>query len=230
MISKVGFKLYEAFIKYYTKRQWDKFPEELDSSVLARLPVKYTKDPYYFGDRFQGMPEKGFTDMFKKMLDNKNITLKLNTDFFRVKNSLKYDKLIYTGPIDRFFGYKFKKLEYRGIHFIFKTLGQENFQPNSVVNHTAKGAKFSRITEFKKFHDIKHDKTVICKEIFCWGGDPCYPIMNKKNLALLKKYEKETKKLKHVLFIGRLAQYKYFNMDQVVKTALAAFEKIKART
>lgn len=226
VVSKFGKELYEAFVKHYTKKQWGKYPEELDKEVLERLPIKYDKNPYYFPGEYQGMPEKGFIKMFEKMLSNKNITLRLNTDFFKIKNKVRYGKLIYTGFIDRFFNYKFGKLKYRGVNFIFQTLKKKSFQPNSVVNFPEKRFKVSRITEFKKFYNQSSQWTTLCKDFFIGGGEPCYPIPDNDNLKLLEKYKKLVKKEKNVYFIGRLAQYKYFNMDKVVEEALNLFSKI----
>lgn len=223
IVSKVGKEIYEAFIRDYTKKQWDKFPEELDRLVLERLPIRYNKNPYYFDDEFQGMPVNGFTKIFEKMLNDKNIKMVLNTDFFKIKNKINYKKLIYTGPIDGFFNYKFGKLEYRCINFILETLNQESFQPNSVVNYPDKDTEFVRVTEFKKFYNINSNKTTICKEIFSWKGEPSYPVMNEENERLYEKYEKQTEKLKNVIFAGRLAHYKYFNMDQAIGEALKVY-------
>jgi UDP-galactopyranose mutase len=227
VISRLGKELYEAFIKYYTKKQWNRFPEELDRSVLERLPVKYDQDPYYFSDCFQGMPAKGFTKMFERMLSNANISLRLNTDFFKLSNKIKYKKLIYTGPIDQFFSYKFGKLDYAAVCFDFKVLKKKSFQPNAVINYPDRNVRFYRITEFNKFYNYRSDKTVICTETFSPKGQPCYPVINDKNLKLLRKYENAAKKIKNVIFVGRLAQYKYLNMDQVVGEALAVFKKLK---
>ena len=171
------------------------------------------------------MPLGGFGKMFEKMLNHKNITILLNSDFFDIKDKIKFDKLIFTGRIDQFFNYKFGKLDYRCINFTFETLNKESFQPNSVVNHTGKDVKFLRVTEFKKFYNNNCEKTVLCKEIFDWNSELSYPVLTERNLKLLEEYKKEAEKLKNVLLIGRLAQYKYFNMDQAVEEALDIFEK-----
>jgi len=228
VISKVGRELYEAFIKAYTKKQWDKYPFELDKSVLERIPVRYNKNNYFFEDLFQGIPEKGFTKMFEKMLKNKKITLKLNTPF---KKSLKKcaHKLIWTGKIDEYFNYKFGKLEYRSVNFIFEKFKLHNFLPNAVVNFPEKKFKFLRITEFKQFYKIKSKNTIICREFFTWKGDPIYPLQNKININLLKKYVSESKKEKDTYFLGRLGRYKYINMDQCVEEALQLFKIINAK-
>lgn len=226
IISKFGEELYEAFVKNYTKKQWDKFPKELDKTVLERLPLRYNKNPYYYNSFFQGMPKKGFTKMFKKMVDNKNITLKLN---FSYKKEMKKvaKKIIWTGRIDEYFDYKLGKLEYRGIKFVFEKRNGQSFLPNSVINFPEKKYDFLRMTEFKKFYKKKLRKTIICKEFFLWGGEPSHPILNKKNDNLLKKYFKKTEKEKDVYFVGRLGTYKYLDMDQAVKNALELFEELK---
>lgn len=226
VVSKFGEELYNAFINDYTKKQWDRFPEELDKSVLERLPIKYDKDEYYFKDLYQGMPIGGFTKLFQNMLSNAKITVKLNSDFFKIKSSIKYKKLIFTGMIDEFFSYKFGKLKYRGLNFVFKKLNKESFQPNSVINFSENKYRFSRITEFKKFYDIKCKNTVICTEFFTWGGEPCYPLMDLDNIQLAKQYMMESEKIKDVYFIGRLAQNRYFSIDQVILEALKLFDSV----
>lgn len=223
IVSKLGEEIYESFVKYYTKKQWGVYPEELDKSILGRLPTRYDRNPYYFDDKFQGMPRSGFGRMFKKMLDSRNITVMLDTDFFDIKDKIKYEKLIYTGALDRFFEYKHGKLKYRSNNFVFETLNQESFQPNSVVNYPDNDVGFLRVTEFKKFYGVNSAGTVTCKEIFGWDGEPSYPVIDERNQKLAKKYLSEAKKLKDTIFIGRLAQYKYLNMDEVAEEALSRF-------
>lgn len=226
IVSRFGKEIYEVFIEQHTKKQWGVSPQELDKSVLERLPIRYNKNPCYFDDKFQAMPRSGFTKIFEEMLNNKNITLKLNTDFFKMRNKIKYKKLIYTGPIDQFFNYKFGKLQYRRIHFSFETHDLENFQPKAVVNFPDPDVPYTRITEFKKFYNKKLPGTVICKELPFRDEEPAYPVINKKNTALANRYMKKTKELKDVIFIGRLAQYRYLDMDEIIKEALKIFENI----
>lgn len=226
VVSKFGKELYEAFIKHFTKKRWGVYPEKLDKSVLERLPIRYNKNPYYFDDPYQGMPKKGYTSIFKRMLKSKYIEIVLNTDFFKTKNKISYKALIYTGPLDAFFNYKYGKLDYKGFNFVFETLQQRSFQPNSTVNYTGPGAEFSRITEFKKFYDIQSDKTIICKE-FLGSKEPSYPLMDDRNQKLAQKYLAEAKKIKNVYFVGRLAEYKYLNIDQAIENSLELFERIK---
>jgi len=228
VVSKFGEELYEAFVKDYTKKQWGLYPEELDKSVLERLPIRYDKNPYFFDDLFQGMPVFGFTKIFEKMLSNPNIKVILNRDFFKIKNKITSQKLIFTGPIDSFFNYKFGKLGYRGIQFAFEKLNTFNFQPNSVVNYPNKETWFSRVTEFNKFYN-NPQKSVICQETFVPGreGELGYPIINEKNKKILEKYLKESEKTKKVYFIGRFGKYKYLNMDNAIEESLKLFEEIK---
>jgi len=228
VISRFGHDLYDAFVKNYTKKQWSVFPEELDKSVLSRLPIKYDDNPDYFpDDPYQGLPKDGYTKIFSKMLDHSNITVKLGADFADVKDCFNYKKIIYTGRIDQFFDYKFGKLDYRCIDFDIQTLDIESYQPNSVINHPDEDVKYSRVTEFKKLYAHDCAKTVICKETFNWDGEICYPVMTKKNAILYEKYKEEADCLQDVIFIGRLAEYKYINMDQAVSGALNVFHRLK---
>jgi len=230
VVSKFGRELFNAFVKNYTKKQWDKFPKELDKSVLERLPIRYDTNPYYFQDKYQGVPVHGYTKMFDKMLKSKNITIKLNTDFFVINNDIKcaeYKKIIYTGKIDEFFNHRYGRLEYRGLKCIFEKL-YGDFQPNSVVNYPEPKMETTRITEFKKFYNERCNHTIICREIFNWDYDtPAYPVQNKKNLKLYEKYKKEIARFKNIYFVGRLAEYKYYNMDAAVKRALDIFKEMK---
>ncbi|MBR9706373.1 UDP-galactopyranose mutase [Candidatus Pacearchaeota archaeon] len=220
VVSKFGNELYEAFVKHYTKKQWDRYPQELHRMVLERLPIRYDRNPNYFNDEFQGMPSKGFTNLFTNLLNHKNIKIALNTDFFDVVSRLKTSKIIYTGPIDRFFNHKYGPLKYRGINFVFEKHSIPSFQVNSVINHPDINKDFARVTEFKKFYNLDSNETVICKEFFTWDGEPSYPLMDENNLTLAKKYLQEANNKKNVYFIGRLAEYRYLNMDKAVEAAL----------
>jgi len=224
VVSKFGKELYEAFVKDYTKKQWDKYPSELDKSVLERLPIKYDKDPYYFPGQWQGMPIQGFTKMFENMLRNTGVEIMLETSFFQLDKDISYNFAIYTGPIDEFFNNKFGKLQYRSITFDLE-YHDEDYQPNSVVNYPDKNVKFSRITEFKKFYELPDGETVIYRETFNWGGEPSYPLFDNTNKELLSKYLEEANSLKNVFFAGRLGRYKYLDMDKAVEEALDLFNK-----
>ncbi len=224
VVSRFGEELYDAFVKHYTKKQWGRYPEELEKSILERLIYRFDRNPYYFSDCYQGLPTTGYTKMFERMLNHKNIDLRLNTDFFQIKDSVRYSTLIYTGRLDQFFGYKYGCLEYRGIDFVFEKADKISYQPHCVVNHPERHVEYSRVTEFKKFYNHNCDHTVICKEYFGPEGEPCYPVLDWKNKVLLKKYKKEIKKLKNVIFAGRLACFKYLDMDQTVEQSLETFD------
>lgn len=224
LVSKIGEELYEAFIKHYTRKQWGRPAEKLDKSILERLPIKYDKDPYYFPDRFQGMPKQGYTRMLERMLVNKNITVGLRTDYFKIKDKIKYGNMVFTGRIDQFFNYICGRLKYRGINFKFEVLNQDSFQPNSVVNYPEKGIPFLRRTEFKKFYNTKSDKTTLCAETFTANGSADYPLLDRKNLQILSRYLKKAKNLKNTAFLGRLGRFQYLNMDQAVKEALKLYK------
>jgi len=226
VVNTVGRELYEKFFKGYTKKQWDLDPSELNASVTARVPTRTNRDDRYFTDTYQSMPLNGYTKMFEKMLANPNIHIMLNTDYKDVINEVSYKKLIFTGPIDEYFDYQFGKLPYRSIEFKFETLDQDRFQETGTVNYPNDYA-FTRITEFKYLSGQKHHKTSIVYEYPKAHGDPYYPIPKPDNTALYEKYRELASKLEHTYFVGRLATYKYYNMDQVVAQALATFKKIQ---
>lgn len=226
-ISRVGYELYEKMFKNYTKKQWDLLPSELEASVMDRIPVHTSFDDRYFKDKYQVLPSNGYTEVFNKMLDHKNITVLLNTDYFKIKNDIKGNqKTYFTGPIDRYFNHKYDSLQYRSINFKFETHDLNFFQKNSVINYP-QTEKFTRIVEYKHFYDIQSKKTVISKEFSKWGGEPYYPVPNEKNRQLFNLYKKESEVLENegIYFVGRLANYKYFNMDQAFKNALDLFKK-----
>ncbi|SFI68263.1 UDP-galactopyranose mutase [Kaistella treverensis] len=233
VLNSVGKVLYEKMFKHYTKKQWDKYPEELHASVLERIPVRHNYDDRYFSDKHQALPVGGYTQLFEKMLDHPNITVLLNTDFFDVKDQVgDYEKLFYTGPIDRFFEFEKKlmeKLEYRSINFVTEHLDQEYFQENSVVNYPGEEVDFTRIIEYKHFGHQQSSKTSIVKEYTVDSGEPYYPVPNEKNQEIYNKYKEEADKLENIYFVGRLANYKYFNMDQAFKNALELFETLEMR-
>jgi UDP-galactopyranose mutase len=230
-LSKVGPVLYEKMFKHYTKKQWDKYPDELDASVLNRIPVRTNFDDRYFTDKYQALPTGGYTKMFENILSHPNIHVMLNTDYFDIKDSVKgYEKLFYTGPIDAFFHFKHslkEKLEYRSINFVVETVDMEYFQENSVVNYPGTEVDYTRIIEYKHFGNQKSDKTTIVKEYTVADGDPYYPVPNEKNQRIYEKYKKEADKLTDIYFVGRLANYKYFNMDQAFKNTLDLFKELQ---
>jgi len=227
VVSVVGRELYEKFFKGYTKKQWDMDPSELNASVTARVPTRINRDDRYFTDTYQSMPLHGYTKMFEKMLSHPNIHIMLNTDYKDIIGEMSYKKLIFTGPIDEYFDYQYGKLPYRSIEFKFETLDQENFQPTGTVNYP-NDYSFTRITEFKHLSGQQHRKTSIVYEFPKAEGDPYYPIPKPDNTVLYEKYHELARKLEHTYFVGRLATYKYYNMDQVVAQALNTFKKIQA--
>ncbi|GEP52219.1 UDP-galactopyranose mutase [Flavobacterium noncentrifugens] len=231
VLNRVGIELYEKMFKHYTKKQWDKFPAELDASVLERIPVRQNYDDRYFSDKHQALPKGGYTQLFEKILSNPNIEIMLNTDFFDVKDELcSYEKLFYTGPVDRYFEFKhslIEKLEYRSINFVSETHETEFFQENSVVNYPGTEVDFTRIIEYKHFGNQKSDKTTVVKEFTIDEGEPYYPVPNPRNQEIYALYKAEADKLTDVYFVGRLANYKYFNMDQAFKNALELFASLE---
>lgn len=231
VLSRVGPVLYEKMFKHYTKKQWDKYPEELDASVLNRIPVRFNYDDRYFSDKYQALPVGGYTKVFEKMLAHPNIEIRLNTDYFDVKDEYSgYQKLFYTGPVDRFFDFKhslIEKLEYRSINFVSETLDQQYFQENSVVNYPGTEVDYTRIVEYKHFGNQQSETTTIVKEYTVDEGEPYYPVPNPRNQEIYAKYKEEADKLADVYFVGRLANYKYFNMDQAFKNALDLYHSLE---
>ena len=233
VLNRVGEVLYDKMFKHYTKKQWDKYPAELHASVLERIPVRDNYDDRYFSDIHQALPKGGYTKMFKNILDHPNITILLNTDYFEVEDQISgYEKLFYTGPIDRFFRFNknlTEKLEYRSINFVREEIDQEYFQENSVVNYPGKEVDFTRIVEYKHFGNQKSATTSIVKEFTVDEGEPYYPVPNEKNQTIYAQYKKEADQLLDVHFVGRLANYKYFNMDQAFRNALDLFESLELK-
>jgi UDP-galactopyranose mutase len=226
--SRIGNKLYEILIKDYTFKQWDKYPEELDKSVLERIPIRPNFDTRYFTDKYQALPQEGYTHFFERILDNENIDVKLNTDYFEHIKNNKYDIVIFTGPIDSYFS-NLEKLEYRSIDFTTKIIKNMNYyQPNSVVNYPSKDVPYTRIVEYKHFLNQKSNDTIIVSEKTSNIGEPYYPVPNKKNLELYEKYKNlaENEEKNNIYFVGRLANYKYFNMDEAILNSLKFFENV----
>jgi UDP-galactopyranose mutase len=223
-LSKVGQDIYEKIFENYTKKQWDTDPADLDTSVISRIPIRLNRDTRYFNDRYQGMPTHGYTKMCEKMVANKNIKIMLNTDYKEVIGQITYDTLIYTGLADYFYDYKYGKLNYRSLKYVFETYEKEEFQEAPVINYP-NDYDYTRVTEFKKLTWQQHHKTTICKEFPLSEGEPYYPYPTKENKECYARYEEEIKKETNVIFIGRLAEYRYYNMDGVVRRALDVFEQ-----
>ena len=227
VVSKVGRHLYEKLFRGYTRKQWGIDPSQLDAQVTARIPVRTNRDDRYFTDRFQSMPKLGFTRMFENMLDHPNIELALGTDYRELAHEIPHRKLIYTGPVDEFFDLRFGKLPYRSLQFEHTTLDCDRYQPVAVVNYP-NDFKFTRITEFKHLTGQRHARTSIVSEYPAAEGDPYYPIPRPKNAAIYAKYRELALSQPNVHFVGRLATYRYYNMDQVVGQALTLYKKLAA--
>jgi UDP-galactopyranose mutase len=229
VVSKVGRELYEKFFRGYTRKQWDLDPSELDAQVTARVPTRTNQDDRYFTDAFQAMPLHGYTRMFERMFAHTNIKVMLNTDYHEVLGVIPFREMIFTGPVDEFFDYRFGRLPYRSLHFQHETLDQAEALPVGVVNYPDEKVPYTRITEFKKLTGQEHAKTSIVKEFPRAHGDPYYPIPKPDCTALYNKYKELAEQTPGVWFAGRLATYKYYNMDQCVGQALATYEKVVAR-
>ncbi|MBV9483015.1 MAG: UDP-galactopyranose mutase [Acidobacteria bacterium] len=226
IVSKVGRELYNKFFRNYTRKQWAMDPSELDASVTARVPVRTNRDARYFTDTYQAMPLHGFTRMFENMLDHPNIKILLKADYREIAKVISYRNLIYTGRIDEFFDFRFGKLPYRSLEFKHETLNRPVYQPEAVVNYPNEHL-YTRVTEFKYLTGQEHPKTSIVYEFPRAEGDPYYPVPRPENYATYKEYQERAAKLSSVHFVGRLATYRYYNMDQVTAQALAQFEKLR---
>jgi UDP-galactopyranose mutase len=225
VVSKVGRELYEKFFRNYTRKQWDLDPSELDASVTSRVPVRTNRDDRYFTDTYQAMPLHGYTRMFERMLDSPNIKIALNCDYAELAGEVSYREMIYTGPVDAFFDYRYGKLPYRSLEFKHETHHVEQFQPAPVVNFPNEHA-YTRVTEFKYLTGQEHPKTSVVYEYPQAEGDPYYPVPRKENAELYAKYKALADATPDVRFVGRLATYKYYNMDQIVAQALTTYAKI----
>ena len=226
VVSKVGTDLYQRFFEGYTRKQWGMDPSELDKSVTARVPTRTNDDDRYFVDSFQAMPAEGYTRMFENMLDHPNITVETGVNFEDVRSDILYDELIFTGPIDEFFDHRFGKLPYRSLAFRHETLDREWFQSVGTVNYPDEATPYTRISEYKYITGQTHPKTTVTYEYPQAEGDPYYPIPRPENQALFKRYEALALNTPGVHFVGRLATYRYYNMDQVVGQALASYRRI----
>jgi UDP-galactopyranose mutase len=228
VVSKVGRELYDKFFRGYTRKQWGMDPSELDASVTARVPTRTNRDDRYFTDTYQAMPLHGYTRMFERMLAHPNIKLMLNTDYREVADLMPWRHMVYTGPIDAFFDFKHGKLPYRSLEFRHETLPCEQFQAVGTVNFPNDYA-YTRVTEFKHLTGQRHPATSVVYEYPRAEGDPYYPVPRAENTARYRLYEADAEKLDAVSFVGRLATYKYYNMDQVVAQALTTFKRLAAR-
>jgi len=229
ILKELAEYIYNNVFLGYTVKQWGLKPEELDMSVTSRIPVYISRDNRYFQDTFQAIPKNGYTELFNNLLKSDKIDIRLNTEFNEI-SAEEYDKIVYSGPIDSYFNYKFGRLPYRSLRFKLETYESNFYQERAQVNYPNDN-EYTRITEFKHFLDYRGiNNTTIAKEYseeFCLGSnEPYYPIPNNDNNELFKKYKEEAEKSGgKVFFIGRLADYKYYNMDQVVGVALQFFDK-----
>ena len=226
VINAVGRELYELFFRGYTRKQWGLDPSELDKQVTSRIPTRTNTDDRYFSDTFQAMPRDGYTAMFKRMLDHELIEVRTGVDFRDIRNEVDAHHIIYSGPIDEYFDFRFGKLPYRSLRFDHQTLGEEWHQPVAVVNYPAEDVPYTRITEYKHLTGQEHPRTTITYEYPSAEGDPYYPVPRDENQALYKKYEALADATSGVTFVGRLATYRYYNMDQIVGQALATFRRL----
>lgn len=220
-LSLVGTDVYEKLIKDYTEKQWGRKCSELPAFIINRIPLRFTYDNNYFTDRFQGVPINGYTQIFEKLLDGVEVIL--NTDYKNFKNEIKVNKILYTGCIDEFFDYCYGELEYRSVRFENEILNEENFQGNAVINYTGADVPYTRITEHKHFEFGTQTKTVISREYseeWRKGVEPYYPVNDEKNSELYAKYLALAKEHSNVIFGGRLGEYKYYDMDKVIRAAL----------
>jgi UDP-galactopyranose mutase len=227
-LKRVGKVLYELLFKNYTKKQWDMYPSELDPSVMDRIPVRTNFDDRYFTDKYQYMPTEGYTKLFERMLSHPNIKICLNSEFEEFRNR-KFKKIFFTGRIDSFFNYpEIKKLQYRSLQFKFIRMNQEYFQSKAQINYP-NTEDFTRITEPKWATNQISPNTTIIQETSTWDGEPYYPVPTQQNKDLYLIYKKLASDLEKegVFFVGRLAEYKYFNMDQAFKNSLELFYKVE---
>jgi UDP-galactopyranose mutase len=225
VVNGVGRELYEKFFRGYTRKQWGLDPSELDPQVTARVPLRFNRDDRYFSDAYQAMPARGYTHLFGRMLDHPNIKIMLNTDYREIRDEIAHDRLIYTGPVDEYFNFEYGRLPYRCLEFKHETHHRPVFQPAPVVNYPNDYA-YTRCTEFKYLTGQEHPLTSVVYEFPRAEGDPYYPIPRPANTALYKKYQARAEATPNVHFVGRLATYRYYNMDQVVAQALTLFGKL----
>ncbi len=227
-LSRVGRDLYDLLFKPYTIKQWSKDPIDLDPLVLSRIPVRNSFDERYFTDKYQAQPINGFTKLFEKMISHRNIRVLLNTDFLKIKGQLSsFEKLFYTGPIDQYFG-KDGQLEYRSLKFKFDTYNTSSYQQAAVINYPIEH-EFTRIVEYKKITGQKHPQTTVSREYPTWTGEPYYPVPTWENRQKYKSFQSEVKRMNNIYFIGRLAEYRYINMDEAFLNALRLFSRLEGQ-
>ncbi len=227
VISQIGETLYQMFFEGYTKKQWEREPDQLKPELAKRIPVRYNRDDRYFSDRYQGIPVEGYTGLTLNILNHDKISLLLKCDYFTVRDQLSADIIVYTGELDTFFDNSFGELEYRSVRFEFRNLEREKYQPAAVVNYP-NDYDWTRITEFKYFTGDASPKTTICLEFPLSAGDPYYIVPTEENAQKRKKYMEKVRELEDkgkYIFIGRLAEYRYFNMDEVILNTLTRLDE-----
>jgi len=227
VVNAVGRELYETFFRGYTRKQWGLDPSQLDKSVTARIPTRTNTDDRYFTDSFQAMPKDGYTAMFEKMLDHPLIEVRTGVEFRDVRDAVDADHIIFTGRIDEYFDYRFGQLPYRSLKFDHRTLEQERYQPVGTVNYPSPDVPYTRISEYKHLTGQEAPVTTITYEYPSAEGDPYYPIPREENQELFKRYEALADETEGVTFVGRLATYRYYNMDQIVGQALATYRRMQ---
>jgi UDP-galactopyranose mutase len=232
VVAKVGRELYEKFFRGYTRKQWQRDPSELAASVCARIPIRTNVDDRYFTDSFQAIPVDGYSAMFERILDHPLIDVSLETDFWDVKDEIEHGHLVYTGPVDKFFDFRFGALPYRSLEWELRNVPTPDggyLQPAGSINEPSEDVPYTRVTEFRQISGQEpHDSTTLAVEFPRAEGDPYYPIPNDETRALYRKYEALGDEATDVTFVGRLARYQYLNMDQVVGQALSTAEKLLA--
>lgn len=225
VVNSVGRELYEKFFRNYTRKQWGLDPSQLDASVTSRVPTRTNRDDRYFTDTYQAMPLHGFTRMFENILDHPNIKVLLNCDYKEVEKDVPFKEMIYTGPVDAYFDYRYGKLPYRSLSFKHQTYDLQQYQSAPVINYPNEQL-YTRVTEFKYLTGQEHAKTSVVFEFPQSEGDPYYPVPQRENAELYQKYRDLAEQTPNVHFVGRLATYKYYNMDQIVAQALTVYAKI----
>lgn len=231
-LRRVGKRLYEKMFKNYTQKQWDKHPKELDASIMDRLPIRFDHEDRYFTDKYQMYPIDGYTKLFEKMVEHPDIEILLNTTWDEIKHlATTVEKVFFTGRIDSYFNESLGRLEYRSLRFEEITLDQEYFQETIQENHPHEDVPYTRIVEYKHQTQQEHPQTTIVKEYPTWDGEPYYPVLSAKNQAIYERYQEAAAKLEeqNIYFVGRLANYKYFNMDQAFANALDLFNNLEGQ-
>ncbi len=228
ILSRVGRELYELFFRGYTRKQWGLDPADLDATVCGRIPTRSDDDDRYFTDSFQAMPSDGFTAMIARMTADPRIEILRGCDYRVAADRVAFNHVIFTGPIDEFFEYRYGRLPYRSLEFAFETIDREFVQSAGCINEPDEAVPYTRTTEYKHLTGQTHAKTIVSREYPRAAGDPYYPIPRADNRALYERYRKLAVRETNVTFVGRLAEYRYYNMDQVVASALQKFEALAA--